>query len=212
MKGRVRGLENGRAKTNVSAHPGRPRRRRPVGLFIYLTYDERDRVNRMAADRGVTVAALVRAALGLIVLAGGCARVVSNTREPRPCQAAAVDLVWRVVLGRADRAPDVWWVPPANQTCGRVVDGARGFPALVMGADGRMVAGCAGASAEGTALVNLVWYGAWERTGLAHEFVHVIDARDGRPPDMGHTGPPFAPGGVVERANARLAAARLCAP
>lgn len=145
--------------------------------------------------------------LGLLA----CASTAAYTRAPRPCQQQAVDLVWRDVYGRTDRPPDVWWVPAAAQTCGRVVNGARGFPAPVM-IDGQLTNGCAGSSAAGAALVNLVWFGpTWAQTGLAHELEHVAQARDGLPPDWAHTSAPFQSGGAVARANASLAAMR-CAP
>lgn len=151
---------------------------------------------------------LAWARFGLALFA--CA-AVPYTRTPRPCQADAVALVWTAVYGRADKPPDVWWVPPAAQTCGRTINGARGFPAPVM-VDGALVQGCAGASAAGGVLVNLVWYGSWQLTGLAHELAHIAQTRDGLPSDMAHTSADFQPGGRVAVANARLAAANLCPP
>jgi hypothetical protein len=152
---------------------------------------------------------MTRAVLALALVAG-CARTLPYSREPLPCQAQAVDLVWRQAYGRTDRPPDVWWVPREAQTCGRVAaNGARGFPGPVM-VDGGMVSGCAGASAGGEALVNLVWYGSWPQTGLAHELAHVSQARAGLPPDYAHASPAFGPGGAVERANAQLAAMGPC--
>lgn len=143
------------------------------------------------------------------LLALACARTVPYTRTPLPCQAEAVHLVWSVIYGRSEPPPDVWWVPPADQTCGRTVNGARGFPAPVM-VDGKMKNGCAGSSAAADS-VNLVWFGEWELTGLAHEMAHVAQAHDGLPPDNEHKSAAFAPGGMVERANASLS--RLeCAP
>lgn len=150
----------------------------------------------------------MRACLVLVLLAG-CASTAPYTRAPRPCQAQALDLVWRGTYGRADRPPDVWWVPPADQTCGRVVHGARGFPSPIM-VDGKLTNGCVGASAAGDN-INLVWFGAWELTGLAHELAHVAQAHDKQPHDWAHTTAPFQSGGAVQRANASLAAMR-CAP
>lgn len=138
-----------------------------------------------------------------------CASTATYTRDPRPCQAQAVELVWHGAYGRTDRPPDVWWVPRADQTCGRTVNGARGFPSAVM-VDGKLANGCVGASSWPDG-VNLVWFGAWELTGLAHEMAHVTQARDGLPPDWPHLTAPFQSGGAVQRANASLAAMR-CAP
>jgi hypothetical protein len=149
--------------------------------------------------------------VALALTACACARITPYTRTPRDCQADAVAMVWGGVFHRTDQAPDIWWVPPADQTCGRVINGARGFPSSVMDADGTMVPGCAGSAAAGKVAVELVWYGAWQLTGLAHEYVHIIQARDGLPPDFAHQTPDFAPGGRVALANARLAAAQLCA-
>jgi len=130
-----------------------------------------------------------------------------------PCQDDAVKVVWKEAYGRTDPAPYVWWAPPAKQTCGRVVNGARGFPAPHMDAEtGKFVNGCAGASADLPVSVNLVWFGSWERTGLAHEFWHVLMARNGQDPDYIHVSPGFQAGGAVAQANAILAKRALCAP
>lgn len=143
-------------------------------------------------------------ALALLLLAG-CASQVPYSPAPLACQDQAVDFVWHGQYGRTDRPPGVWWVPRAAQTCGRVYpNGARGFPS------GASPTGCAGSSAAGTSLVNLVDYGqGWEGTGLAHEYLHVSQARDGLPPDVNHS-PAFM--AVVNRTNAALAAAHLCGP
>lgn len=142
--------------------------------------------------------------LAVALLLAGCASTVRYTRDPLPCQAQAMDLVWRRSYGRTDRAPDVWWVSKAAQNCGKVrPDGTRGFLTST--------GACAGGISWRDGM-DLVWYGAWERTALAHEAVHVVDARDGRPPDTAHVGPAFQPGGAMDQANAALAAARLCGP
>lgn len=144
----------------------------------------------------------------LLLLLVGCASTAPYVRTPRSCQGQAVELVWHQVYGRADAPPDIWWVPAADQTCGRTVNGARGFPSRVM-VDGKMVPGCAGGSTLGDN-INLVWYGRWELTGLAHEMAHVLQARNGLPGDYAHQSADFQAGGRVAVANARLAAAALC--
>jgi hypothetical protein len=134
----------------------------------------------------------MRIYLALALLA--CARVVPYTRTPRSCQAQAVDVVWRDVYGRTDRPPDVWWVPPAAQDC-QEAGHERGM---------KSTAGCIGGNSwSGGA--NLIWYGSWQRTNLAHEFAHVIQTRDGLPSDFEHASPAFQAGGAVAQANARLA-------
>lgn len=144
-----------------------------------------------------------RLCLGALLLAG-CARVVPYTREPRPCQADAAALVWREVYGRTDRLPDIWWVPTAAQTCGTPrPDGTRGY----RGTEGTCLGGDAWSGG-----IDLVWYGSWVQTGLAHELAHVVQAREGQPPDFDHKSAAFQPGGAVALANARLAAADLCPP
>jgi hypothetical protein len=146
---------------------------------------------------------MTRPLLAALLLAA-CASQVPYTRAARPCQAEAVDLVWHQVLGRTDRPPDVWWVPPAAQTCGvPTATGARGFVATT----GACVGGVSWRDGA-----DLVWYGSWERTALAHELVHVAQARDGLPQDVDHHTAPFLPGGALAVANARLAAAGLCGP
>jgi hypothetical protein len=111
-------------------------------------------------------------------------------------------LVWRQAYGRTDRAPDLWWVPRAAQNCGVLQpDGTRGY----IGVSGKCLAG--DSWSEG---VDLIWLGTWERTALAHELAHVIQSRDGQPPDHDHKTAAFGPGGAVELANARLTAAKLC--
>jgi len=138
----------------------------------------------------------MRIYLALALLA--CARVVPYTRTPRSCQAQAVDLVWRDVYGRTDRPPDVWWVPPARLTCqepGR----EKGLPTTAS-----LTSGCMGGNAWAGG-VDLIWYDDWIRTDLAHEFAHVVQARNGLPPDLEHASPAFQPGGRVAQANARLA-------
>jgi hypothetical protein len=134
-----------------------------------------------------------------LLLGAACARIASYTRDPLPCQAQAVDVVWRVTYGRTDPTPTIWWVPPAAQNCqepGR-------NPGYKMGTL------CVGGDAwrDGA---NLVWYGSWQATDLAHEFAHVAQARDGLPPDLTHTTAPFLPGGLVAQANTRLAAMGPC--
>lgn len=139
--------------------------------------------------------------LGALLLVS-CARQVAYVRTPQPCQQAAVDLVWRVVYGRTDRPPDVWWVPRTAQVCGTPrPDGTRGY----LSRSGECVGGDAW-----TGGINLVWYGAWELTALAHELAHVVQAREGQPADHDHLTAAFQPGGVVALANARLAG--LCPP
>jgi hypothetical protein len=137
--------------------------------------------------------------LGLALVAG-CARQVPYTREARPCQAQAVDLVWRDAYGRTDRPPEIWWVPPAAQDC-QEAGREKGMQSAV---------GCIGGNSW-AAGANLIWYGTWQRTNLAHELAHVAQARAGLPADLAHASPPFAPGGAVEQANARLAAL-ACSP
>lgn len=138
--------------------------------------------------------------LGLLV-AVGCSSVVPFVRTPRPCQGDAMDLVWRGVYGRKDRAPDVWWVPVQMQTCGRVFNGGRGFVAP----NGVCSAGYSWHDG-----MDLVWLGDWEHTALAHEAAHVAQARDGLPPDFNHVTAPFQPGGAMDVANARLEALHRC--
>lgn len=144
-------------------------------------------------------------ALLLALALAACASTVAYTRAPAACQAQAVNLAWRVSFGRTDHAPDIWWVPRAAQTCGRVFPGgARGF----IGSGGQCVGGQSWI--DGMDLVD--FGGGWPATALCHESQHVADARDGRPPDFFHAGPGFQPGGTVERCNARLAAAGICGP
>ena len=138
-----------------------------------------------------------------VFVACACARQVPYVREPQPCQDQVMDFVWRA-YGRTDRQPDVWWVPRAAQNCGEPrPDGARGFRTN------------SGGCAKGTSWsggLELVWLGADETWAvLAHEAAHVIDARDGRPPDPDHQGPAFRPGGLVAQVSAALAEADLCA-
>lgn len=137
----------------------------------------------------------------LLALVVACASQVPYTRAPQPCQAQAVDLVWRGVYGRTDRPPDIWWVPRAAQNCGTPKpNGARGF----RNAEGICVGGSSWRDG-----MNLVDYdGTWQATGLAHEAIHVAQARDGLPPDTAHQSAPFRSGGAMDRANASLAAMR----
>lgn len=121
-----------------------------------------------------------------------------------PCQDQAMEIVWRRVLQRSDRPPDVWWVPRAAQNCGTPkADGARGF----IGVDGVCLAGRSWRDG-----MDLVWFGAWDRTALAHEAIHVALARDTGDGDPGHLSPMFQPGGTESVANAVLGEAGLCAP
>lgn len=136
-----------------------------------------------------------------LVLLAGCARQVPYSPAPLACQDQAVDFVWRQQYGRTDRPPGIWWATKENQTCGQTINGARGFMTAV---------GCAGGASFGaSADVYLAWYGSWPQTALAHEFLHVSQARDGLPPDTNHS-PAFM--AVVNRTNAALAAAKLCGP
>lgn len=113
-------------------------------------------------------------------------------------------LVWHEVFDRGDRPPDLWWVPPAAQNCGKpLADGSRGF---------KDRGGICVAESAWPGGMDLVWLGAWERSGMAHGMAHVAQARDGWPADYNHTTADFRPGGRVAVANARLAAAKLCAP
>jgi hypothetical protein len=136
-----------------------------------------------------------------VLLLLACARQVAYVREPRPCQADAVVLVWHEVYGRNDRAPDIWWIPERALDC-QEAGHEKGVSSSV---------GCIGGNSwSGGA--NLIWYGSWPRTNLAHELAHVAQARDGLPPDYAHISADFLPDGRVAVANARLAAANLCPP
>lgn len=147
-------------------------------------------------------------ALLALLLAAGCASTsTAYSRAPLGCQAQAMDVVWRVQYGRTDPPPDVWWVPPAAQTCGRVVNGARGFPLA------SSPTGCAGASSGRDSMDLVDFHGGWQATGLAHEGIHIALVRDGQDPDGRHLRPElWGPGGVLARAEAALAAAKLCGP
>lgn len=144
----------------------------------------------------------MRPLLALLLLAG-CASQVPYSRAPLACQDQAVDLVWRQQYGRADRAPDIWWVPREAQNCGRPMpDGSRGF---------RDSAGVCVAESAWHDGISAAWLVSWAKSGVAHGFIHVAQARDGLPPDTDHRSPPFQPGGAMDKANAALAA-MTCAP
>jgi hypothetical protein len=144
---------------------------------------------------------LMRPCLALGLLA--CASTAAYTRAPQPCQAEVVDVVWRGAYGRTDPPPDIWWVPPAGQGCTMDHLGTRGMPADVP--TGTV---CAMARAWGGDAVWLIWYPQWKGLtwrNLAHELEHVVQARNGEPPDWAHATAGFQPGGAVAQAQARLA-------
>lgn len=139
--------------------------------------------------------------LAPLLLFAACASTTAYTREPRPCQAQAVEAVWRGCYGRTDRPPDVWWIPDRALNCqdpGRA-KGLRAGSLCVGGYSWR----------DGMSLVN---YRTWWDADLAHEAAHVALLRDGQDPDVTHQTAAFAPGGAVQACNARLRAARLCGP
>lgn len=113
-----------------------------------------------------------------------------------------MNVVWKEIYKRVDRQPDVYWVPTNLQNCGRTVNGARGF---------MNASGCAGSESWRDGM-NLVWFGEWPLTGLAHETEHITMDRDGKPIDRSHTSEGFLPGGRVELANKRLKELQLCGP
>ncbi|MCA1824400.1 MAG: hypothetical protein LC640_09105 [Frankia sp.] len=136
----------------------------------------------------------MRRLLALLVLAG-CARIAPYVRTPQPCQDQAVGIVWHDVYRRTDPPPDIWWVPAADLNCQE--------PGHEKGYGGARL--CMGGNSWKDG-VNLVWYGNWTRTRLAHEDWHVVLLRNGMDPDAQHQTAAFQPGGIVEQANRALAA------
>jgi hypothetical protein len=144
------------------------------------------------------------ALFGLYLLATyGCASLPSTPLPPGPAagEEQAVHIAWVEVYGRKDRPPLVRWVQGAQLVCTDPNSGKGGF--WIPDPDEGVVC------REGLTMSYLECFVAWHgeasfaETALAHELLHVAQARGGVF-DPRHKRPEWQPGGLLERANAAI--------
>jgi hypothetical protein len=147
------------------------------------------------------------------LLSPSCGPTCKVDQGKRPGQDDAVRVVWNDVFQRSDPPPEVRWVTGSCLTCKDPISDRPGFETS---------AGCR----EGWTILPTVVQVAWRdddsfsSTTLAHEFLHALHFRIPTMPDPTHQSPGFRPMsqctapapdlcGIVERANAALAAASM---
>lgn len=142
-------------------------------------------------------AALFAFGLVLAFLLSSCATAPKNRREG---EAAAAWIIWQF-YGRTDTPPLVHWVEGKALNCTDPNNGRPGFYAPGIG--------CRGGATYTPWDVWVAWVGdetSIAETTMGHEFWHVVDLREGRL-DPHHLGPAWQEGGLVDQANAAVAAA-----
>lgn len=126
----------------------------------------------------------------------GCDKAPDLT--PVPGQGLFTVIVWNDVFGRTDKAPAIEW--RRDLTC----VAASGFPGFE-NSDGTCVNGN-WSGGDFVSVADVPGMRLSESGMLAHELLHVKLAREGRD-DSEHLRPEWADGGLMDRANAALAAA-----